>query len=105
MAIAAGNNGLKQQEALLENEVYNSYHAALRTEDLFQQLDPGFNGDFEKLIAEVNKNFKNRNISLLEFLDFYDSYKENTLQLNQLRYERMTAREELNYVTGSAIFK
>lgn len=105
IAIAAGSNELKQQEALLENEVYNSYHTALRTELLFQQMDADFSGDFEKLIAGVGRNFKNRTISLLEFLDFYDAYKENTLQLNQLRYERMASLEALNYVTGSVIFK
>ncbi len=41
----------------------------------------------------------------MEFLDFYDSYRENVLQLNNLKYERINAREELNYVTGSSLFK
>ncbi|MNW15365.1 hypothetical protein D3C71_2138410 [compost metagenome] len=68
-------------------------------------MDQNFGSDFSKLIGEVTKNFRSRNISLVEFIDFYDSYKESTLQLNQLKYERMNAKEEINYVTGSNIFK
>lgn len=105
VAIEAGTVNLKQQEATLENEVFNSYKSALRTEKLYQSLDRNFSGDFTKLINEVTKNFRSRNISLLEFLDFYDSYKENTLQMNNLKYERMNAKEEINYVTGTTIFK
>ena len=105
IAIDAGTSQLKQQESILENEVYNSYQSAIRTEELYQGMDPKFSTDFKKLITEVSKNFRNRNISLIEFLDFYDSYKDNMLQLNNLKFERMNSREEINYVTGSAIFK
>jgi len=104
-AIDEGRSNLNQQEAILENEVYNSYASAIRTEKLYRGFDNNFNADFDKLIVEVIKNFKNRNISLLEFMDFYDSYKANTLQMNTLKYERMNAKEEINFVTGSNIFK
>jgi cobalt-zinc-cadmium efflux system outer membrane protein len=105
IAIDAGKAQLQQQDAQLENEVYNSYTSALRTENLYQSFDKNFNTDFDKLIAEIIKNFKNRNIGLIEFLDFYDSYKASTLQMNSLKYERMNAKEEINFVTGSTIFK
>lgn len=105
IAIDAGKNTLNQQQATLENEVFNSYKSALRTENLYKGFDKNFTADFDKLITEVIKNFKSRNLSLVEFMDFYDSYKENTLQMNDLKYQRMNAKEEINYVTGSTIFK
>lgn len=105
IALDAEKNQLQQQDAQLENEVYNSYTSALRTETLYQGFDKNFNTDFDKLITEVIKNFKNRNIGLIEFLDFYDAYKAGTLQMNSLKYERMNAKEEINFVTGSNIFK
>jgi len=105
IALDAGKSQLQQQDAQLENEVYNSYTSALRTENLYQGFDKNFNSAFDKLIAEVIKNFKNRNIGLIEFLDFYDAYKASTLQMNSLKYERMNAKEEINFVTGSNIFK
>jgi len=105
IAIDAGKTVLNQQEAILENEVNNSYKSALRTENLYNGFDKNFNSDFDKLITEVVKNFKSRNLSLIEFMDFYDSYRTNTLQMNDMRYQRMNAKEEINYVTGSTIFK
>lgn len=104
IAIDAGKNQLKQQQLTLENEVFNSYSAALRTEKLYAGIDKSFSTDFDKLITEVIKNFKNRNLSLLEFMDFYESYKAATLQMNALKYQRMDDKEEINYVTGSQIF-
>jgi cobalt-zinc-cadmium efflux system outer membrane protein len=105
IAIDAGKNQLNQQESTLQNEVFNSYKSALRTESLYKGFDKNFGSDFDKLIGEVIKNFKSRNLSLLEFMDFYDSYRENTLQMNDLKYQRMNAKEEINYVTGTTIFK
>ena len=105
IAIDAGRNQLNQQEATLENEVFNSYKTALRTETLYQGFDKTFPADFSRLMTQVIKNFKNRNLSLLEFMDFYDAYRTSTLQMNDMKYQRMNAREEINYVTGSTIFK
>ncbi|KIO78243.1 cation transporter [Pedobacter lusitanus] len=105
IAIDAGKNQLNQQESTLQNEVFNSYKSALRTEGLYKGFDKNFSSDFDKLIGEVMKNFKSRNLSLVEFMDFYDSYKQNTLQMNDLKYQRMNAKEEINYVTGTTIFK
>lgn len=105
VGIAAADMNIKKQEALLENEVFNSYKTALRNEKLYEEIDPAFSTDFNTLISALIKNFKARNISLIEFLDLYDAYKENTLQLNKLQFERMSTRAELNYVTGSNIFK
>ncbi|WP_244215864.1 TolC family protein [Pedobacter kyonggii] len=105
VSIAAADMNIKKQEAIFENEVFNSYKTALRNEKLYAEIDPAFSTDFNTLISALIKNFKARNISLIEFLDLYDAYKENTLQLNKLQFERMSTRAELNYVTGSNIFK
>ncbi|MCX2475014.1 TolC family protein [Pedobacter sp. MC2016-05] len=102
--IDAATSNIRKQEILLSNEVFNSYRTALRNEKLSLEIDPAFNGEFDKLINGLIKNFRERNISLIEFLDLYESYKENILQINNLKFERMSSREELNYVTGTNIF-
>lgn len=105
LAIDESNLKINRQQILLENEILNSYKTALRNEKLFDEIDTDFRNNFNKLITALIKNFKERNVSLIEFLDLYDSYKQNTLQLNKLQFERMSSRAELNYVTGSNIFK
>ncbi|WP_421944175.1 TolC family protein [Pedobacter sp.] len=105
LSIDESNLKINRQQILLENEVLNSYKTALRNEKLSDEIDADFSNDFNKLITALIKNFKERNVSLIEFLDLYDSYKQNTLQLHKLQFERMSSRAELNYVTGSNIFK
>ncbi|WP_199562637.1 TolC family protein [Pedobacter chinensis] len=105
IGIDAATSNVKKQELLLSNEVFNSYRTAIRNERLYAEIDPAFSHDFDKLIVGLIKNFKERNISLIEFLDLYESYKQNILQMNKLQFERMSSRAELNYVTGSNIFK
>lgn len=88
----------------LESEVANRYMGAMRADKLLKSFDPKFPEDFDFLIGEVFKNYERRNITLLEFIDFYDSYKQNLLQLNSLRYTRISQLEQLNYTTGTLIF-
>lgn len=104
VGIDAANTAIKKQELQLSNEVFNSYRTALRNEKLYNEIDPAFSLDFDKLINGLIKNFRERNISLIEFLDLYESYKDNVLQINNLKLQRLSSLEELNYVTGSNIF-
>jgi cobalt-zinc-cadmium efflux system outer membrane protein len=95
---------LQGQQDIVENDVATNYKIALRLEKLYNGFDPKFKQDFNHLIEEVFKNYEKRNISMLEFLDFYDSFKTNTLQLNSLLLSRVTSLEQLNYVTGTPFF-
>ena len=94
---------LQHQRMVVENEVQKAYNKALHAERVLQTIDPGFRNDFEKLLQSVTENFQKRNISLLEFTDFYESYKDSLLQLNQLQNEMMQAIEELHLAIGKTI--
>jgi outer membrane protein, heavy metal efflux system len=95
---------LQSQQQQVESDVATNYKIAMRLEKLYNGFDLKFKQDFTHLIQEVFKNYEKRNISLLEFLDFYDSYKTNTLQLNTIELNRITTLEQLNYVTGTPFF-
>lgn len=88
----------------LKNDLTTSYNAAIRAEKLLLSFDPGFDKQLSHLNEEVFKNFKKRNLTILEFLDSYESYKQNVLQLNRLRFNKMNALEQLNYAIGKTIF-
>ena len=89
---------------IVKNDVTTHYITALRSEKLLLSLDPKFDADLKHLIDEVLINFKKKNISMLEFLDFYESYKQNVLQLNTLRFNKMSALEQLNFSSGKILF-
>ena len=104
IAIDQSKVQLQSQQDQVESDIATNYKGALRLEKLYNSFDPQFKQDFTHLIQEVFKNYEKRNIGLLEFLDFYDSYKTNTLQLNTLELNRVTSLEQLNYVTGTPFF-
>lgn len=88
----------------VKSDVTTNYITALRSEKLLLSFDPNFDADNVHLIQEVAINFQKKNITMLEFLDFYDSYKQNVLQLNQLRFNKMNALEQLNFSIGKILF-
>ena len=104
VAIDQSTVQLQSQQDQVESDVATNYKGAVRLETLYNSFDPQFKDNFTHLIQEVFKNYEKRNISMLEFLDFYDSYKTNTLQLNALQLNRVTSLEQLNYVTGTPFF-
>lgn len=93
-------NGLDR----VKSDVTTNYISALRSEKLLMSFDPDFDADNLHLIREVTINFQKKNITMLQFLDFYDSYKQNVLQLNQLRFNKMSALEQLNFSCGKILF-
>lgn len=92
-----------KQRQQVENEVQHAYTNALNTDKMLKTIDPAFSAQFEQLLQSVLLNFEKRNISLLDFTDFYESYKQNILQLNQIQNERMQAIENLNFTCGSTV--
>jgi outer membrane protein, heavy metal efflux system len=84
-------------------DVIQAYSVALENEALYKKFDAKFAYDMEQLSEEMLKNFEKKNISMLEFLDFYDAYKQNLIQFNNLQNNRLNAFENLNFTTGKDI--
>jgi outer membrane protein, heavy metal efflux system len=108
---------IKSAKAMVEGSKYNllnaqyqvkadvitAYANALETDNIYAKFDKKFVSDLEILNQEMLKNFEKKNISLIEFLDYYDAYKENAVQLNNLLYNRINAFENINFSIGKDI--
>jgi cobalt-zinc-cadmium efflux system outer membrane protein len=102
--IAGATLTQRSVQATVEENVASSLQKAFAQQKLYQTIDPKFYSDFERLLHEVVSNYQKRNISILDFLDFYDSYKQNTLQLNTIQFNRVSAFEDINYYTGTNFY-
>lgn len=103
-SIDAAASAQKGIEASVEENVFRALQKAVDLDKLFREIDPKFSGDFDRLMKEVLANYKKRNISILEFLDFYDSYKQNVLQINSIQLNRVSAFEDINFFTANNFF-
>ena len=100
------NETLKQQFGIqLENDVQTTFKKTILADSLYKTFDKEFTGDFEQIMQSMLENYRKRNIGLVEFLDYYDTYKTSSLQFNQLSNNRLNAFEELNYTVGKSIIK
>ena len=91
-------------QATVEENVTNSLQKAFAQQRMFGTIDPKFAADFQRLNDEVLNQYMKRNISILDFLDFYDSFKQNIVQMNTIQFNRISAFEDINYYTGTNFF-
>lgn len=99
--------GMEQSKLLIEQQQINiSNNIMLAWQNLqssllfYENIDPGYEKTLDQLLKAYTKNLMNRNMSLIEYLDFLDAYLENKkiiLEAGKDLYEKV---EELNYQAG-----
>ena len=89
----------------LENDVQQIWSKTILTDSLYRSFDSDFQPNFEKVMQGMIDNYQRRNISLIEFLDYYDTYKQNIIQYNELNTQRLNTFEELNFTVGKDLIK
>ena len=102
--IAFADATQKSTEATVQENVYRALQKAYANQKLYKNIDPSFARDFERLSQAELSQYEKRNIGLLEFQSFYDAYKQNTVQVNNILFNRVSAFEDLNFYTGSNLY-
>jgi cobalt-zinc-cadmium efflux system outer membrane protein len=103
--VDAANQQLLQKQVSVQNDVFASYQKMAETEKLNSSLNANFATDFNSLLKGAQSNFEKKNLSLLEFVDMFESYKESMVQYNTIKTQRLIAFEELNFNVGKDVFK
>jgi len=63
-----------------------------------------YNEEFTKVNKGINENFQLRNISILEFVDFVESYNESLSDFEQIKKQLARSAAQINYVTATKIY-
>ena len=101
----AGNQLLvEQQQLVVQSEVHQAYQLAARNDELFRNTDRD-TAPFARLMVGIEQSFAKRILSVVEYLDFFESYKNNLVQMNTLRANRVRAFEQLNFAVGKPVFR
>ena len=105
--IATDANSVLQlsAEATVQENVSHALEKAFANDKIYRTIDPRFLGDFDHMLKEVLINYERRNLTLLDFLDFYESYKQNILSSNNIQFNRISSFEDINYYTGTEFFQ
>ena len=96
---------LQQTQTNVQNNVMTSYQKIIETEKVYQSLSVDAGKDFGLVLSGARTNFEKKNLSLLEFVDLFESYKDFMIQFNTVKSNRYTYFEELNFNVGTDAFK
>jgi len=94
-----------QTELEIKNEVTKAFVQLLETDKLYKASIQKFNSNYEKLLDGITLAYQNHTISLLEFIDYYETYKNSKKEFYNLQNNRLGAIEDLNLATGTIIIK
>lgn len=102
-AAQVAQNKLNHEYAV--NEVTAEFEAKFTNLKLlysfYSGIDKSLEKNFSDLIEGVNMSFGKQNINMLEFIDYYETYKETCLKLYENETKLLTSIEEINMLIGS----
>ncbi|NHQ67778.1 TolC family protein, partial [Elizabethkingia miricola] len=93
---------MKKQQ--LETQLDMAYQTWQNQYQQYFTLKPQDMDNLEVVYQGILKNFRKGNVSLIEFTDFTDSYRQTILQLYEMKKQIMISAEEINHLTQSKIF-
>ncbi|GAB3920518.1 TolC family protein [Mucilaginibacter myungsuensis] len=96
---------VKDSETRLKNDVVAAVNQYNLSKQLFSTQEQGFNQQYDKLFDNMLKSFKERQIGLVEFVDFFDTYKDTKLKMLQQQFTLQKSIADLNYATGTTVIK
>jgi len=91
-------------ELQLQTEITSAWTKWDESRQNYSVIKPTVNSDFEAVYNGMLTNFQKRNVSLLEFTDFMESYNQAIIQLNELKKKVVLAGEELNSTINKDLF-
>jgi cobalt-zinc-cadmium efflux system outer membrane protein len=90
------------QETL--NGLQNNFALYTQTVAEYQKVKRVYGDDFEITIKGMSDNFKKRNVSMIEFVDFFESYNQVLAELARMKTQLVTSAELLNLSVGKDIY-
>ncbi len=92
-----------QKELEVKSDVGKAFTQFLEFDKLYKESMQKFDSSYDKLFDGITSAYKNHTISLLEFIDYYETYKDSKNEYFQLQNSRLDAIENLNFATGTTV--
>ncbi|MCJ8211161.1 TolC family protein [Mucilaginibacter sp. RS28] len=96
---------VQESELRLRNDVAEAVNQYKLNQQLFTTQQLQFNQQYDKLFNGMLNGFKQRQISLIEFIDFFESYKDTKLKILQQQYNLQKSIADLDFAVGVTVIK
>lgn len=101
----ADRANLESARLRVRKDVDLAYKKAVESDRLLGASTKSFTSEYATLVGGMISNYQKRYVSILEFADFFESYRTSMIQMYQLQNNRLDAIEALNYAVGTDLVK
>ncbi|HUN65043.1 MAG TPA: TolC family protein [Bacteroidota bacterium] len=101
--LAADRLAAESARMKVRRDVKTAYDRARGADDLYRQADRTFPERYAALVQGTIDSYQKRNIGIIEFTDFYESYRTSMMGYFKLLGSRFDAIENLNYAVGTIV--
>ncbi len=102
-SILTRRSELQNQKLQAENEVNIVFNRVLEKDRLYQSFKNKFAEDYMNLAQLMISNYEKRYLTIIEFADFFETYRSSVQQMLKLQIDRVESIENLNYSVGKNI--
>jgi outer membrane protein, heavy metal efflux system len=102
-AIQQAATGIVQVQTQAEQDVMAAYNKYLVAARLHENAGTDLGEKYDYLLQNMINSYRQRQVSLLEFIDFFEAYKEAGIRKYQQQAVLNNAAAELNFSTGCHI--
>ncbi|MEO6303731.1 MAG: TolC family protein [Bacteroidia bacterium] len=102
--ISFNNYMLEERKKEVKAEVFEAFQNMNRSIKEYAKSKTLYNEDFDVVFKSVNQNFTKKNISIIEFVDFFEGYNEALKEFERIKSQIAINAAEINYVTGTKLY-
>lgn len=88
----------------IASSIQSAFALYTHTVSEYQKARTLYDEDFETTVKGMIDNFQKRNVSIIEFLDFFEAYNEVLTEMTRIKTQLVISAEQLNLLTGKDIY-
>ena len=97
--------GLRQHEQEVGLEVQRAVNDLMRAAQLLEETERDEPESFQAIMDVLLRQYREGNLSLIEFIDYQEAFREHQLRRLSTRTQWLLAIEALNFTTGSEVLR
>jgi len=102
--VSFSNYMLDERKKEIKAEVFEAYQNMERSIKEYNKAKLLYNANFETVFKSVNENFAKNNISIIEFVDFIESYNDALKEVERIKSQISINAALINYVSGTKLY-
>ena len=96
---------MQQADQQLQNAILSAYNKLLYTLKISSSEQQTFYSDYNSLYNNIVESYKQRQIGLVDFIDYFNAYKDIRQKQMQQQLNLQLAKEDLNLQAGTDIIQ